>query len=210
MHTPDNIIFDFGGVVVDIDVASFIERLSRMGVDSVRVRDIHPDNTGLFLLYEKGLVSSKYFLSEFRHMFPDGENLSDSFLSELWNSIILPYDYSRFEVLRGLRAAGHKLFLLSNTNEIHHRYFESLFDRENPFGKKFRDFFDCVYYSDEMKMRKPDAEIYERVLEEQHLKAEDTLFIDDNEVNLAAPKRMGMQVYHFTAGNDLAAVFGMR
>jgi len=206
---PKNIIFDFGGVIVDIDVASFIKKLAGLGVDSVNMKDIHPNNTGIFLLFEKGLVSDEEFLKDFRGMIPAASDYSDEKLSELWNSIILPYDYSRFNILEKLRLQGHKVFLLSNTNTIHHRYFETLFDKENPFGRKFRDFFDAVYYSDEMKMRKPDIEIYQKVLSEQKLDAHDTIFIDDNEVNLASPRKLGMQVCHFGSGDTLAGLFGM-
>lgn len=204
---PENIIFDFGGVIVDIDVAGFIKKLVSLGVETVNIDDIHPNNTGIFMLYEKGLASNEQFLANLRRMIPSGEKCSDSQLSALWNSIILPYDYSRFEILEKLRSLGHKIFLLSNTNVIHHTYFETLFNRENPFGKKFRDYFDFVYYSDEMKMRKPDIEIYQRVLDEQHLDAGNTIFIDDNEINLVSPKALGMQVYHFTASDTLAELF---
>ncbi len=206
---PANIIFDFGGVLAHIDVMYAINTFLGMGVGPIDVNDIHPHNSGVFLKYEKGLISTEEFLDGLRNISPDGAGATDEDLIKAWNSIILPYDYNRFAPLLKLRESGHKVFLLSNTNYLHHEYFENLFDRENPFGLKFRDLFDEVYYSDEMHMRKPDREIYETVLAEQNLDAGETIFIDDNLINLKAPKELGMQVYHFDPKDSVSELFGL-
>lgn len=206
---PANVIFDFGGVLAHIDIKYAIDTFAGMGVGPIDEKDIHPYNSGVFLKYEKGLISSEEFLDGLRNYSPKNINVSDENLTKAWNSIILPYEYERFVPVLKLREMGHKVFLLSNTNVLHHNYFESVFNRENPFGLKFKEMFDAVYYSDEMHMRKPDREIYETVLSEQNLNPADSIFIDDNLINLKEPQEIGMQVCHFDPKDSVADLFGL-
>lgn len=206
---PRNIIFDFGGVLAHIDISRALDEFTKLGIGPIDVRDIHPYNRGIFLDFELGNISPDEFLDGLRNISGKFVSATDQQLKDAWNAIVLPFDYERFRPLLKLRENGHKVFLLSNTNLIHHEDFEGRFDRENPFGLKLRDFFDRVYYSDELHLRKPGREIYELVLSENGLKPEETIFIDDNQINLDAPAKIGMQVLEFPKDCTIGKLFGM-
>lgn len=189
----DTIIFDFGNVLLDIDIDITITQLDKLGLSAVNADQIHPNNAGIFLKLETGAISAEEFvetLQKSSSLEPSTEQILQA-----WNALLLPFDFKRFELLTELRK-NYKIVLLSNTNEPHHNYFEKLFDNQNPFGKKFIDFFDAIYYSDELKLRKPDRKIYDVVQLRQRLEPCRTLFIDDTAVNLIEPKNMGWQTYN--------------
>jgi len=100
----------------------------------------------------------------------------------------------------------YKLLVLSNTNAIHVKRFNQ-FLKENTGKSSLNDFFDVVYFSHEINMRKPDAEIFQFVLEENNLNPQETLFLDDNIMNLEAAERLGIQTQHIDHPNRLFEIF---
>lgn len=201
---PQNIIFDFGGVLLDIDIKRTIKALQNLEIALPNPADIHPNNAGIFLQSEIGAISATEFietLGSYSNHSPKPTTLQ---VQDAWCELLLPFTWERFEMLDKLREKGHKVFLLSNTNEPHHLFFEAKFDAENPWKRTFQSFFNKVYYSDVLRMRKPDVEIYEKVAQLAGLdKPEDILFIDDNAPNLVAPAALGWQTYHLTAPEDI-------
>ncbi len=193
---PQNIIFDFGGVLLDIDIQLSINAFERLGIKA-RAQDVHPNNTGVFIALEKGEISGEEFTSSLIDSVQGEVKPTSEQVLEAWNELLLPYRWERFDMLEDLRKRGHKLYLLSNTNEPHHVFFEERFQREHPSGRTLASFFDGVFYSDELRMRKPDREIYQEVA--QRIGApcpSEILFIDDNAPNLIAPAALGWQIYH--------------
>ncbi len=192
---PQNIIFDLGGVLLDIDISLSIKAFEKLGIQA-KQEDIHPNNTGVFITLEKGEISDDEFAKTLIESVKGANRPTKEQVFDAWNELLLPYKWERFEMLDTLREKGHKVFLLSNTNHPHHVFFEDRFDREHPQGRTFRSFFDGVFYSDEMKMRKPEKEIYQKV--QQIIGSpspQEILFIDDNAPNLEAPSHLGWQTH---------------
>lgn len=202
MNTIKHIIFDFGNVLLDIDISLTVEALKKLNLKEFDPKDIHPNNCGVFLEMEVGKATQDDLFAYFRSL--TTQNPTDAELLDAWCKLLLDYDYRRFEMVTTLRKAGYHCHILSNTNKPHHDYFEELFNKENPFNKDLKHLFDKVFYSDEMGLRKPDRAIYETV--QQQLGDPDPstiLFIDDNLPNLSEPKNLGWNTIHLTSQMNL-------
>ena len=119
--------------------------------------------------------------------------------------MLLQIPHARLELLQ-LLSPAKRLFILSNTNEIHVTAFNKIVEEAS--GQPTIDyFFEKVYYSHELKLRKPEREIYEYVLADSQLIAEQTLFIDDKEENIIAAQNVGLQTFQVTDQQDLLSYF---
>lgn len=149
-------------------------------------------NTLFFREYESGRISDRDFRENIRQKL--NCKGSDAEIDEAWNSLLIGIPDERLEMLR--EAAGiYRTFLLSNTNNIHRIRFEKFF--EDAAGSvNVHSYFDKVYYSYRMNLRKPDPEIYKFVLSDNNLAPSETLLVDDNEENCESAKSLGMQVQH--------------
>ncbi len=180
-----NLIFDFGDVFLDLDKAATKRELERL-----KITDFSEEMLQKNLDYEKGLISSEAFISSYCDLFPQ---LSSEAFRNSWNAILIKFPEHRLRFLQKLSEEGtYKLILLSNTNDIHIDWVKE----HIAFFEEFRKCFDAFYLSQEIKLRKPDPSIYEYVLEEQHLKPEETLFIDDTDENTAAAAELGIHTWN--------------
>jgi glucose-1-phosphatase len=187
--TIKNIIFDFGGVLFNIDHA-----LTRKAFESLGLQGgLHVSLTAqskLFDELETGQLSEQEFFAELRKA--AGKEIPDEALRDAWNALLLDLPPERFELLREL-GKRYNLYLLSNTNIIHSTAFLRMIDEllgEGTWPAAFKK----IYYSHEIGMRKPGKEIYEFVLKDAGIRAEETLFIDDSPANLEAPGELGIKV----------------
>lgn len=186
-----NIIFDFGGVIINIDYNLTTKAFKEMGLNNFDEFFSKAKQKQLFDLYEKGLITSKEFRAELQTAFP--EKPSDALIDNAWNAMLLDLPRERIDLLQRLKST-HRTFLLSNTNEIH---IDTIYDalQKDMQIPDFSVYFEKVYLSYKVRMRKPDAEIFELVLRENMLKAEETLFIDDSPQHIEAAKKLGIQTY---------------
>ena len=114
---------------------------------------------------------------------------------DAWNSILLDFPLDRLIFLKELQETGwYRLFLLSNTNELHIKWIQNDWGIE--LYNEFKNCFEKFYLSHEIGMRKPNADIYEFVLNESNLKAEETFFIDDTKMNTDAASALGIKVWN--------------
>lgn len=185
-----NIIFDFGNVLCDIDFQRTVDAFSLLSDNklSITVEDYihHPVFGGL----EKGDITTAEFRDEIRSLLKT--DASDEAIDNAWAQVIINSDYDRLIMLDKLNL-DYRVFLLSNTNEIH---VNTAFHRINEtFDVNFNSFFEVAYFSHLLGMAKPNAEIYTYVLNDAGIVAEETLFIDDNEANIIAAQKMGIQTY---------------
>ena len=109
-----------------------------------------------------------------------------------WNQMIVHIPQERLELMTRLRAS-YKVLILSNTNAIHERYFDALVHAQH--GVKMKELVDHAYYSHDIGLRKPDEEIYEYVIQNENLNADQVLFLDDKPENISAARRVGMQAH---------------
>lgn len=187
----DTIIFDFGDIFINLDKEAPLNGLKKLGLTHWN-EDLHQLN----LQFEKGQISEEHFLLGIQKHVP---NASFDEILMAWNSILLDFPLSRLEFLQKL-TKKYRLFLLSNTDSIHIDTFES----EN--GLSFtRDFYMCfekVYFSFEMGMRKPDAEIFNYLIKNHELSPKRTLFVDDKKENTDAALSLGLKVWNLQVGQE--------
>lgn len=192
------IIFDFGDVFINLDKVGALENaLLHFKLDQFPEDMIHVN-----AIYEMGLMSNSEFLAFYESAFPD---LSADKILEIWNSILKDFPHHRLEFLKRLsESKKYKLILLSNTNNLHIEFVKSYV----PFFKEFESYFDVFYLSHEINLRKPNADIYEFVLNQNNIKAEETLFIDDTTENTEAAKKLGIHTWNINpAKEDVTTLF---
>ncbi|MEO7529934.1 MAG: HAD-IA family hydrolase, partial [Sediminibacterium sp.] len=110
-----------------------------------------------------------------------------------WNALLIGFPVERVQWLQRI-SKKYRIYLFSNTNSIHYQSFAKTFEEAT--GVNFNACFIKAYYSHEMGLRKPDPASYQLIIEEQQLKAAETLFIDDTIKNIEAAKELGIQVRH--------------
>ncbi len=192
------IIFDFGDVFINLDKKGALERaLSLFKIDTLS-DEIHAINA----LYEQGLMSTDEFLEFYLDNFP---KLDTDEISGTWNYILRDFPNHRLEFVQKLAKDNkYKLILLSNTNEMHINWI-----KENiGFYEEFKAHFHAFYLSHEIQLRKPNANIYEFVLNENDIKAEESLFIDDTKENIIAAASLGIHTWHINPETeDVSTLF---
>lgn len=189
----DAIIFDLGGVILDIDLLAGAKAFAKYcGKDPKSLLD-SVVRSEFYLDYEKGKISTKDFRSGMCHLL--GIKISDSDFDEAWGKILLTFPKKRIERLIELKKMNKRLFLLSNTNPLHQEQFEGML-RALGFKKAFYDLLDYPYYSHKMGLRKPDQEIYKSVIAKERLVPSQTLFVDDLYENITAAESVGLVGFH--------------
>lgn len=207
MHTLNagikNIIFDLGGVILNLSVErthqAFAD-LSGLTLPEIKSRVHHGP---FFHDYERGLITD----FEFRHHLRETlqVKVSDQELDKAWNAMLLDIPHERFVLLEQLKQT-HRLFLLSNTNEIHRQFFNQVV--KDATGKTAIDhYFHRAYFSHLLKLSKPDVAIYQHVLREQNLLPSETVFLDDNVDNIAGAAKAGLQTFYVQHPNQLFDFF---
>ncbi len=204
------IIFDLGGVILNLDVRKTVDAFLELGFDNVeeKMARIMTKNSGsgapgIFQLYETGRISSAQFRDGLRKY--ANRDMSDEDIDKAWTAMLLGLPPGNIRLLERL-GKSYKLFLLSNTNAIH---IETLV-RNSPNGEGFTslvNLFDKVYYSHVLKMRKPDAEIFRHVIQDARLNPGTTVFIDDSILNIEGAKAAGLLTLHHQANAGLDQLF---
>ena len=189
MQKAEAIIFDLGGVILNIDY-----NLARNAFEKLGVRNFDElySQTGADMLFrelETGRISEENFYNELNKC--TGLQLSPFEIKQAWNAMLLDFREESLLFLDAIRSK-YKLFLLSNTNHIHIPEFNKIYNQKKR-EKPFIDYFEKVYYSCEIGLRKPDAECYDWVLEKESLAPGKTIFVDDTLPNVEAAKVAGMK-----------------
>jgi glucose-1-phosphatase len=197
-----NIVFDFGGILLDINYKLTYEAMSRLlGID---MQDGVPMEVQRFMdEYEMGKITTETFLWKWQTLIenpPEGRSLIDA-----WNAMLIGWNPRKFDMLLELRKK-YKVYLLSNTNELHLEWVRRDLKKNYSIDVFDEVYFDKTYYSHIVGLRKPSEEIYRHVQEDQGLIPEETIFIDDLAPNLVSPKALGWRVYHHNPSDDLIEV----
>lgn len=198
-----NIVFDLGEVIIDLDIPGTIQKFAAQSGKTVEeIRKIYT-SSDVFLNYEKGLISDEEFRSGANRLF--GTSYSDDEFDGVWNGMLRQLPAKRLQLLKKL-SGQYRIFLLSNTNAIHLRQFTKMVQDVSA-AMSMEDYFEKAYYSHLVKMRKPDAEIFEHVLKESSLEAAQTLFLDDNEDNIIGARACGIQAERILQPDQLFEIF---
>lgn len=191
-----NIMFDMGGVLFDLNATRCIEAFEAIGASKTAgyVRDFRTED--LFYLIEMSSGTTAQFCNEVRTL--DGISASDEEITVAWNALLEPTPQRKRDELLALKADGYRLFLLSNTNEIHWQRAKTLIAGTE---HDVSDIFERIFLSYEMNLRKPDKEIFRQLMTVSGISPEDTLFIDDNAANIEAAQQLGISTFHETDGH---------
>jgi glucose-1-phosphatase len=183
-----HIIFDLGGVLLNLDYQLTERAFIDLGVANFHELYSQARQSSFFDDWETGKITREEFVKGLQETC--SLQLTDEQVCAAWNAMLLDIPIRRLQLLQQLRLY-YDLVLLSNTNEVHEEAFTKLIKDTN--GQNLAAFFDRVYYSHRIGMRKPSPEVFKYVLEENGFKAEDTLFIDDSPQHIEAARTLGMK-----------------
>lgn len=185
------IIFDFGDIFINLEKQEQIEAFKKLGLHEPK-----PDLIEKNDLFEKGKIDEDAFLKSFHNHIP---NASIQEIRAAWNTIIGEFPLYRLEFLQLLKNK-YRLFLLTNTDEIHIAHFE---EKEGiSFSSDFYQCFEKVYYSYEMGMRKPEPQIFTSIINKHNLMPKNTLFVDDKKENTDAAASLGLHIWNLQVGKE--------
>ena len=204
------IIFDFGGVLINLNRQVAVDKLVELGVHDADELLNNYVQSGLFLDLESGAVTPDEFRSKLRDKY-NLQHITDEQIDEAFLAFLLDVPEHKLQLLRELKssarnAAGEpvRIVMLSNTNGIHFPYcIKKHFEYD---GYKMSDYFDALYLSYEMKASKPDDEIFLKLLEAEKVKPKECFFLDDGPRNIESAQRLGFQVHLVELDDDLCSV----
>jgi putative hydrolase of the HAD superfamily len=199
MHDFELLIFDLGGVILNIDYRLTQEAFNNLGVKDIDKLYSQASQIDLFDDLEKGLIQPSAFRMEIRDLI--GIDVSDEQIDQAWNALLMDLPVNRLDVIARLKKFK-KTCLLSNTNEIHIDFFEQDM-MANGLQEKFKNCFDQIFYSSRIGMRKPDPLIFRFVMDEFDTLPEKCLFIDDSEQHIRAASELGIHVIHLQKGQEI-------
>ena len=201
MKNIDNIIFDLGNVILNIDYQNTIDAFEKIGVPNASSFYSKSSQLNIFNQLETGHISKQNFILEIQKIVPKA---SASQIINAWNAILQDLPNERIEILKNIKDK-FSIFLLSNTNSIH---IEKIINKLGE--KKYEEFynlFEKVYYSHEVKLRKPNSDIFKLVIKENCLSIKNTLFIDDSIQHIESAKKIGLKTYHLDGNKTLESIF---
>lgn len=197
-----NIIFDLGGVILNIDYNLTSKAFKSLGIKDFDTIYSQTQQNNIFNDFETGSLTSEDFIDYLNKFLP---NKTEQDIKKAWNAMLLDLPKERIQLLQSIKS-NYRIFLLSNTNEIHVNAFTSYVDTN--FGKGlFDELFENHYYSNEIGFRKPNSNSFNHVLNENSLIAQETLFIDDSIQHIEGAKKVGLNTFWLESGKDITSLF---
>lgn len=193
------IIFDLGGVLLNIDYSKTEQAFESLGITDFKQRFSQLSQDHFFDDWETGRLPREAFFEGMRQA--AGRALSDAQITEAWNAMLLNFPLRRLQILQQLRLR-YDLFLLSNTNELHEEAFHEIL-RQACGWDSLGHFFEKIYFSHRVGLRKPSHEIFELVLQQNGLQPEHTLFIDDSPQHIQSAAGLGIQTIFLQPGMSI-------
>ena len=190
--TIKNIIFDLGGVIIDIDYHLTSQAFKALGCTTFDEVYCQSKQDSLFDDYDVGKISSSIFRSELRSRLD--LSATDREFDNAWNAMLLDLPQDRLDFIKSLRDK-YKVFLFSNTNEIHIKEVFNICQRQNGFDN-FSCYFDKEYYSHMFGMRKPNKDAFIKLLNDANIIAEETLFVEDSLQHIKGAESAGLNAIH--------------
>jgi len=191
LQNIETIIFDFGGVVLDIDPQITIKEFQKLGFKEVAKTQSKEFIEDIIRKFERGIYTPEVFRKRLRAFLE--LDVSDQQLDDAWNALLYDIPAERIEILEQLKK-NYKMLLLSNSNEIHYDLYVR--DLQLRFGyREFDELFHKAYFSFDLHLSKPDPEVFEFIMYQHDLDPSKTLFIDDNEMNIEAASKLGLRTY---------------
>lgn len=192
-----NIILDFGGVLLALDYLKTQQAFVDFGCKNFEQIYSQAQQTDLFNQFDKGEVTETIFFEELKNL-SGLKTISIDDIKKAWDAMLIDLPEENYVLLKELKTK-YRVFLLSNTNETHITAFEKLILQTCPLNE-FESLFEKIYYSCRIHLRKPDVECFVYVLNDSHLKAEETVFIDDSIQHVEGAEKAGITAYWLKKG----------
>ncbi|RFM30002.1 HAD family hydrolase [Deminuibacter soli] len=193
MQTIKNIIFDLGGIFLNLDYPATEKAFIEMGVTNFQELFAQSHANDLFEQLETGKIQPEAFYQSFRET--TGLQVSDEQIRDAWNAMLLDFPADRLQWLDAIRNK-YNVYLYSNTNKIHYDFFSDVFRKAAGSNQSFDDYFIKAHYSHELGLRKPYPASFTALLQLHGLEADETVFIDDTLKNIEGAKAAGLQTIH--------------
>ena len=201
-----NIIFDLGGVIINIDYRLSVREFTKLSSGILNEIELQNSPPSFIIAYEKGEISSSQFRNTIRKEFHI--TATDEQIDTAWNAMLLDIPQERLFLIQKL-SMHKRVFVLSNTNQIH----KTAFDKKTQVilgDTPFDALFEKAYYSYQIRMSKPESIIFDLVLKQNKLIPNQTLFIDDTKKHLLAAQKTGMETYHLQAPETIVDLFNKK
>jgi len=187
-----NIIFDLGGVILDIDETIVYKELEKMGINTSELAH-SKEFIEIMSKFDTGIYTAPTFRKKMKALIGQ-EKMTDQKFDSIWNAMLLDIPRERVEAIEKIKK-HYKIFLMSNTNEIHYDLYVR--DLQLRFGyREFDELFNKSYFSFAEHLEKPDPRFFELILDHEGLLPEETLFIDDSKKNIEAAQALGIHTYN--------------
>lgn len=199
----NNIIFDFGGVIIDIDYWKSINAFIKLGAKDFANIYSQAGQIEVFDRLDKGLISPDDFRKELIRFFPPETTVQ--MIDDAWNAILIGIPEHRIRLIENIKS-NYRTFLMSNTNMIHYNVYMQELKQEFGYGSLY-ELFEKFYLSFELGMRKPDPDFFRLIIKENDLNPAETVFIDDSKQNLPPAQNLGIQTIFLNNGMDVCDLF---
>ena len=187
-----NIIFDLGGVILDIDETVVYKELEKLGINTTELAH-SKEFIELMSKFDTGVYTAPTFRKKTKALL-GLDKMTDKRFDDIWNAMLLDIPRERIEAIEKVKK-HYKIFLMSNTNVIHYDLY--IRDLQLRFGyNEFDELFHKSYFSFAEHLEKPDPRFFELILDHEQLLPEETLFIDDSKKNIEAAQSLGIHTYH--------------
>ncbi len=197
------ILFDLGGVILNLDYNLTIEAFNKIGKESFKNLYSQASQDDTFDLFETGQISKEEFRNYIRNVL--GTHLTDEMIDSAWNAMLLDLPEERVELLLQLKER-YRICLFSNTNAIHLRKFQEIIRDAYGNSNLLEELFHKTYYSHLIGERKPNQSAFEYILKDQSLRPEEVLFIDDSIQHIKGAESLGMATHHLIDSDVLTLI----
>lgn len=194
MENIKNVIFDLGGVIIDIRRDAAVEALEQLGIVEADKLLGEYEQKGVFLLLEEGHVSDSEFYDTLIPLCKPGTTCSD--IMTAFEKFLIGVPVERLRIVDKVRKAGFKTFVLSNTNPIFFNNWIANAFRQD--GKSINDYFDGIVASFQELVCKPNEKIFTNLLERYGLNPSECLFLDDSDANCSTAESLGIRCVRIT------------
>lgn len=198
----NTIIFDFGGVILNIDFQKTIDAFEKLGMENAREMYSKNIQNQLFLDLEKGSISPETFRKEIRKFLK--KEVNDSELDEAWNALLCDLPAHRIHLLEKIKN-NYTILLLSNTNIIHYNHYVK--DIQKLGYQDYDALFHHAVFSFKVGLIKPHQEIWDFMISEFNLNPKQALFIDDSLPNVESAEKSGFKGFHLGDGKEFSEIF---
>lgn len=197
-----NIIFDLGGVLLNIDPKKTIEAFGRLGMEQlIGDKGLSYDHD-IFYLMEQGKVTPEEFRNGVRQLI--SAEVTDDQIDNAWTAMLLDFPANRVELVKNLRN-NYRIYLFSNTNAIHVAKYQANFKSQHGFDVS--SLFEIDFYSNEIGYRKPSSESFQEIIRLSGINTEESIFIDDSLPNVEAAIGCGLKGFWLEQGQKIEEVF---